>query len=168
MRRIRDTRPIDNGRAVPQDRRMTISDMTASASAWTLEHGHRALLAVTGGRFPKKLLGMQTLELHTIGRKSGQRRSTLLTAPIYGPDRIVVVASKGGHSVDPDWFKNLVSNPDVEVTVDGRTTEWTARRADADEKKRLWPILVKANSGYDGYQKRTARDIPVVILAPRS
>jgi len=168
MRRIRDALLIDFSVPLHEDRRMTISDFGASAGAWLLENGHRTLLAVTGGRFPKKLLGMQTLELHTIGRKSGQRRSTMLTAPIYEPDRIVVVASKGGHSVDPDWFKNLVAHPDVEVTVDEATTPWTARRADADEKKRLWPILVKANSGYDGYQRRTDRDIPVVILTPRS
>ena len=147
---------------------MNFSDLFAAVGAKVLENGHRALLAVTGGRFPKTLLGMQTLELHTIGRKSGQRRSTMLTAPIYGPDEIVVVASKGGHSVDPDWFKNLVANPEVEVTVDEQTTAWTARRASAQEKARLWPILVKANSGYQGYQDKTARDIPVVILNPRS
>ncbi|ALG85019.1 nitroreductase/quinone reductase family protein [Gordonia phthalatica] len=146
---------------------MNFSDLSASIGAKILENGHRAVLTVTGGRFPTKLLGMQTLELHTIGRKSGQRRSTMLTAPIYGPEKIVVVASKGGHSVDPDWFKNLVANPDVEVTVGEKTTQWTARRADADEKARLWPILVKANSGYQGYQDKTDRDIPVVILTPR-
>lgn len=146
---------------------MNFSDFTASAGAKILENGHRIVLTVTGGRFPKKLLGMQTLELHTIGRKSGQRRSTMLTAPVYGPDKIVVVASKGGHSVDPDWFKNLAANPDVEVTVDDTTTPWSARRATADEKDRLWPILVKANPGYQGYQDKTDRDIPVVILTPR-
>lgn len=146
---------------------MNFTDLTASVGARILENGHRVLLAVTGGRFPKTLLGMQTLELHTIGRSSGQRRSTMLTAPIYGPDKIVVVASKGGHSADPDWFKNLAANPDVEVTVDSETTPWTARRATAGEKKSLWPILVAANSGYQGYQDKTDRDIPVVILTPR-
>lgn len=146
---------------------MNFSDLSASIGARILENGHRAALALTGGRFPTTLLGMQTLELHTIGRTSGRRRSTMLTAPIYGPDRIVVVASKGGHSADPDWFKNLVADPDVEVTVGEKTTRWTARRADAEEKARLWPILVKANSGYQGYQDKTDRDIPVVILTPR-
>ncbi|MDR2281395.1 MAG: nitroreductase family deazaflavin-dependent oxidoreductase [Gordonia sp. (in: high G+C Gram-positive bacteria)] len=146
---------------------MNLHDTTASAGAWILENGHRALLTVTGGRFPKKMLGMQTLELHTVGRKSGQRRSTMLTAPVYETDRIVVVASKGGHSDHPDWFKNLVAQPDVEVTVDDVTTEWTAHHADSAEKAALWPTIVKANPGYDGYQQRTDRDIPVVILRPR-
>ena len=80
MRWIRDALLIDFSVPLHEDRRMTISDFGASAGAWLLENGHRTLLAVTGGRFPKKLLGMQTLELHTIGRKSGQRRSTMLTA----------------------------------------------------------------------------------------
>ncbi|KXO88729.1 nitroreductase [Tsukamurella pulmonis] len=146
---------------------MSLSDKAAEIGAWALENGHRALLALTGGRFPRRVLGMQTLELHTIGRKSGQRRSTMLTAPIYGPDRIVVIASKGGHSEHPDWYKNLAANPEVEVTVDEVTGPWTAVAATADEKARLWPQITKVYSGYEGYQKRTDRDIPVVILTPR-
>ncbi|RDB48869.1 nitroreductase/quinone reductase family protein [Tsukamurella tyrosinosolvens] len=146
---------------------MSLSDKVTELGAWGLENGHRALLAITGGRFPKRVLGMQTLELHTIGRTSGQRRSTMLTAPIYGPDRVVVVASKGGHSDNPDWFKNLAANPDVEITVDEVTSQWTAKAATADEKAGLWPQITKAYSGYEGYQKRTERDIPVVVLTPR-
>lgn len=146
---------------------MTINDTAASAGAWVLENGHRALLAVTGGRFPKRLLGMQTLELHTVGRKSGVRRSTMLTAPLYSADRTVVVASKGGHSDNPDWFKNLMADPDVEVTVGDVTTPWRARTATAEEKAELWPAIIKTYKGYAGYQKRTDRDIPVVILTPR-
>ncbi|CAM3335262.1 nitroreductase/quinone reductase family protein [Tsukamurella hominis] len=149
------------------DGRMSLSDKVTELGAWGLENGHRALLAITGGRFPKRVLGMQTLELHTIGRKSGQRRSTMLTAPIYGPDRVVVVASKGGHSDNPDWFKNLAANPDVEITVDEVTSPWTAKAADPAEKAQLWPQITKAYSGYEGYQKRTDRDIPVVVLTPR-
>lgn len=147
---------------------MTISDKVTEAGAWGLENGHRLLLALTGGRFPKKVLGMQTLELHTIGRTSGQRRSTLLTAPLYSKDRVVVVASKGGHSTNPDWYKNLAANPDVEITVDDVTTPWTARTATPAEKDELWPRIIEAYSGYDGYQQRTDRDIPVVICTPRA
>lgn len=147
---------------------MSLSDVSASAGARVLENGHRALLAVTGGRFPRKLLGMETIELHTIGRKSGQRRSSMLTAPIFEADRIVVVASKGGHSDHPDWYKNLAADPAVDVTFGDTTTPWIARTADAEEKKALWPTIVKANPGYDGYQQKTDRDIPVVVLSRRS
>ena len=97
---------------------MQTPDKVIEIGAWMLEHSHRALLAVSGGRFPKKVLGMQPVELHTTGRRSGQPRSTMLTSPICEPDRIVLVASKGGHRDHPDWYKNLVAHPDVELTVD--------------------------------------------------
>lgn len=139
------------------------NDLAASVGAWVLENGHRTVLALTGGRFPKRLGGMETLELHTVGRKSGQRRSTLLTAPIADDRRIVVVASKGGHDEHPDWYKNLAVNPDVEITRDGRTRKMRARTASPGEKAELWPQIVKVYSGYAGYQKRSDRDIPVVI-----
>ena len=145
---------------------MHTPDQVASIGAWLLENGHRTLLKLTGGRFPKTLLGMEPVELHTIGRKSGQRRSTMLTAPILEDDRVVVVASKGGHSDHPDWYKNLAANPDVELTIDGTTSPWRARTATPAEKAELWPTIVDRNKGYEGYQRNTERDIPVVICEP--
>jgi deazaflavin-dependent oxidoreductase (nitroreductase family) len=145
---------------------VTNSDRMIGAGAWILENGHRALLKLSGGRFPKTVAGMQPIELHTIGRKTGLRRSTLLTSAIYSPDRVVLVASKGGYSDDPIWYKNLVANPNVEITVGDRTTAMTARTASPDEKAVLWPELVKVYKGYDGYQRNTTRDIPVVICEP--
>jgi hypothetical protein len=59
-----------------------------SAGVWALENGHRALLALTGGRFPQSIAGMPTLELHTTGAKSGERRSRLLTSPIVEDGRV--------------------------------------------------------------------------------
>ncbi|HEX7323406.1 MAG TPA: nitroreductase/quinone reductase family protein [Mycobacterium sp.] len=138
-------------------------DWLLGMGAWTLEHGHRALLAITGGRFPQQLGGNQTLELHTVGRKSGRQYSTLLTAPIYAPERLVLVASKGGSSQHPDWYKNLVANPTVQITVRDATQTYRARTASKQEKAELWPAIVKAAKGYQGYQRNTDRDIPVVI-----
>jgi len=145
-----------------------MADKAIEAGAWILEHGHRALLKLSGGRFPKTVAGMQPVELHTIGRKTGLRRATLLTSPIYGEDRVVLVASKGGHSEDPIWYKNLAANPEVEITVGERTRKMRARTASPDEKATLWPELVKVYKGYDGYQRNTSRDIPVVICEPLS
>lgn len=142
------------------------NDVMASAGAWVLENGHRTLLTVTGGRFPKRLGGMETLELHTVGRTSGKRRSTLLTAPIADADRVVIVASKGGHDTDPDWYRNLVANPLVEITRDSTTTPMHARTATPEEKAELWPRIVQVYKGYAQYQKVSARDIPVVICEP--
>ena len=145
-----------------------MSDKAIEAGAWVLEHGHRALLTLSGGRFPKKVAGMQAVELVTIGRKTGQRRATLLTSPIYGEDRVVLVASKGGHSDNPIWYKNLAANPEVEITAGDRTRKMRARTASPEEKAALWPELVKVYKGYDGYQRNTTRDIPVVICEPSS
>ena len=145
---------------------MRTPDPVIDAGAWVLEHCHRAVLKLTGGRYPKTFLGMQPVELHVTGRKSGQRHATMLTAPICEEDRIVLVASKGGATDHPQWYKNLVVNPDVELTVDGRTRPMRARTASPAEKAELWPRIVSAYKGYDGYQRNTDRDIPVVICEP--
>ena len=145
---------------------MPRSDLLASVGAWMLENGHRTLLAATGGRWPRRILGMQTLELHVVGRTSGQRRSTLLTAPICEDDRVVLVASKGGHSDDPQWYKNLVANPDVEITIDGDTLEMRARTATGQERAELWDQITRRFRNYAGYQASTDREIPVVVCEP--
>ena len=82
---------------------------------------------------------------------------------------MVLVASKGGDDRNPEWYRNLVANPEVEVKVlsTGETRKMRARVATATEKAELWPSIVAAYKGYAGYQKRTQRDIPVVICEPR-
>lgn len=145
---------------------MRTPDLALDVGARILETGHRTLLKLSGGRFPRKVLGMQPVELHVTGRRSGQRRSTMLTAPICEEDRVVLVASKGGHQDHPDWYKNLSAHPDVELTVDGRTRGMRARTASPAEKAELWPTIVAAYKGYEGYQRNTDRDIPVVICEP--
>ena len=65
---------------------------------------HKAALRVTGGRWPRDLLGMPGVELTTIGRKSGLPRTTMLTSPIHDEHRVVLIASKGGDDRDPQWY----------------------------------------------------------------
>jgi deazaflavin-dependent oxidoreductase (nitroreductase family) len=129
---------------------------------------HRGVLAVTGGRYPRKLMGMAAVELTTIGRQSGLPRQTMLTSPVSDDARVVLVASKGGDDRDPQWYRNLSANPDVEVAIDGSTRKMRARTATADEKAALWPDIVAAYKGYDSYQKRAGREIPVIICEPRA
>lgn len=146
---------------------MAIKHAAADVGLKAMNLAHRALLTVTGGRIGHEFMGMKALELHVIGRKSGQRRSVMLTAPIYEPGRrVVLVASKGGDDRHPEWYKNLVATPKVELTIDDETSTWIANTASADEKRELWPSIVKAYKGYAQYQKRTDRDIPVVICTP--
>ncbi|MDQ1402302.1 MAG: hypothetical protein QOG03_618 [Actinomycetota bacterium] len=128
---------------------------------------HEAIFKATQGRLGGRVAGMPVLILHTTGRKSGQRRSTMLTTPVKDEDRIVIVASKGGDPKHPTWFLNLEANPDVEVTIDGGTKPMKARTATKAEKDELWPQITGTYKGYAGYQQRTDRDIPVVILEPR-
>jgi deazaflavin-dependent oxidoreductase (nitroreductase family) len=128
---------------------------------------HRAIVHVTGGRVLGSVAGMPVVELHTVGRRSGLPRSTMLTAPLIDGDRVVLVASKGGDDRDPDWYRNLLAHPDIELTTAGRRRPMRARRATPEEKAELWPRVIAAYAGYGGYQSRTERDIPLVICEPR-
>jgi deazaflavin-dependent oxidoreductase (nitroreductase family) len=76
----------------------------------------------------------------------------------------VIVASKGGAPESPDWFKNLEADPDVEVQVQDNVFSAHARVADRAEKAELWPLMVEVWPDYDEYQKKTDREIPVVVL----
>ena len=91
----------------------------------------------------------------------------MLTVPIVDGNTIVLVASKGGNDQDPDWFKNIVAHPDVEVTYKGDRRSMRARVATPEEKANLWPQAVATYKHYAGYQRRTARDIPLVVCEPR-
>ncbi|MFL6203871.1 MAG: nitroreductase family deazaflavin-dependent oxidoreductase [Acidimicrobiales bacterium] len=128
---------------------------------------HSTLQKLTGGRVGTTVFGMKAVQLHTTGRRSGQRRTVWLTSPVHDDGRIVLIASKGGDDRHPDWYHNLTADPDVEITDAGTTKPYRARTATAEEKLELWPQIVASYKGYAGYQKRTGRDIPVVICEPR-
>ncbi len=142
----------------------TISDSGMRA----MNGGHRLILTLTRGRFGWTIGTMATVELHTTGRTSGQRRSTMLTAPVHEDGRYVLVASKGGDDRHPFWYQNLVAEPNVELTIRGVTRPFRAHTASSAEKEALWPRIVAAYSGYAAYQNKTNRDIPVVICEPRT
>lgn len=147
---------------------MTLRQRFDDALLKSTNLGHRAVLALSRGRLGWTIGPMPAVELHTIGRVSGNRRSTMLTSPVHGDARWVLVASKGGDDRDPEWYRNLVANPDVELTVRGRTFAAHARTATSAEKAELWPQIVAVNPGYAGYQRKTKRDIPVVICEARN
>ncbi len=146
---------------------MHLPDPLTDLQMKVMNLAHRTLLTVSGGRVGAQFGTMPALQLHTVGRVSGKRRSVMLTAPVHDAGRYVLVASKGGDDRDPDWYRNLAANPEVELTVQGRTIPMTARTATAEEKAELWPKVVAAYKGYGGYQNKTERDIPVVICEPR-
>jgi deazaflavin-dependent oxidoreductase (nitroreductase family) len=120
----------------------------------------------TGGEVGYHWNDVTTLILETTGRHSGKLRAKALISGQDG-DRYVVVASKGGHPRHPAWFHNLRAHPDTTVQVGSELREVRARVARPDERRRLWPRAVKTWPGYEGYQRRTKREIPLVILEPR-
>ena len=125
---------------------------------------HRALMRISGGRLGHDAMGMPVLELTTIGRRSGLPRSVLLTAPLE-EQGLVVVASRGGDDRHPAWFLNLRARPEVEVALrGGPRVPMTARIVSAEERARMWPEIASRYRNYAGYQKRTAREIPLVML----
>lgn len=133
----------------------------------TMNTTHRIMLKLTGNRLGASLIGMPSLELTTIGRKSGKPRSVMLTSPLQQDGAYVVVASRGGDDIHPAWFLNLRDNPDVEVTVVGQPKRrMRARVANPDERAQLWPKITDKYRNYAGYQKKTAREIPLVLLEP--
>lgn len=116
-----------------------------------------------GHRFPGT---PPMLVLDHVGARSGVRRSTPLVYVDDG-DNVVLVASKGGYPKHPAWFHNLVADPDATVLIGRERRSVHARVASPEERRRLWPKAVATWRGYAGYQQRTEREIPLVVLEPR-
>lgn len=133
----------------------------------TMNTLHRTALRLTGGRVGASFGGMPALELTTTGRKSGQPRSVMLTAPLREGPAYVVVASRGGDDQHPAWYLNLLDQPTVQVRVVGGPQQtMRARVASPQERARMWPLITSRYKNYAGYQKRTDREIPLVLLEP--
>lgn len=106
------------------------------------------------------------LLLDHVGARTGTKRTTPLVYLRDGDD-VVVVASKGGSPRHPGWFHNLRAHPDTTVQIGARRLPVRARVATPNERSRLWPRVVARYGGYEDYQRRTSRQIPLVILEPR-
>ena len=127
---------------------------------------HRAVFLRSNGRLMGNLMGMTVVLLETTGRKTGKKRSTMLTSPVRDGDKVVLVASWGGDDRHPLWYLNLKANPDVEAVYDGKRRKMRAHVATPEEKSALWPKVTGKYKGYGAYQTKTDREIPLVILEP--
>jgi deazaflavin-dependent oxidoreductase (nitroreductase family) len=116
-----------------------------------------------GGRFE----GATMLLLHTTGAKSGQERVNPLVYLADG-DRMVVFASKGGAPTNPDWYHNLLANPEVTAEVGTTTVRARARVTDGEERDALWALQVAARPQFADYEASTDRVIPVIVLEPEA
>jgi F420H(2)-dependent quinone reductase len=111
------------------------------------------------------MAGGRVLLLTTTGRKTG-REHTVPLLYLRDGEGVVVVASNGGTASHPAWWLNLMTNPEATVEVGGRKVLVRAEEVGSEERKRLWPELVEMYGGYEDYQRRTDRKIPVVFLHP--
>lgn len=141
-----------------------------------LTRAHAWVYLLTGGRFGGRLLGMQQVLLTTHGRQSALPRTTPLSAFPLGAGSsagsppagaLVLVASDGGRPQHPQWYRNLLADPDVVVQLGRTPVRMRARVASDGEREELWPRVVAAYRGYADYQGRTERRIPLVICEPR-
>ena len=125
----------------------------------------RRLLYLSRGRFSMSP-GQPILLLITTGAKSGRRRSTPLLY-FWRGDQIVVVASNGGQPHHPAWYYNLRAHPEATVLVGGRAGTYVGHEACDEERAMLWNRAAAYYLGFDVYEQRVARKIPVMVLTPR-
>jgi deazaflavin-dependent oxidoreductase (nitroreductase family) len=129
---------------------------------------HQALYKRSGGLIGHRLAGTPSLLLTTVGRRSGRPRTAAL---IYARDDadLVLVASNHGLDDPPAWFLNLGANPDVRVQIARRRADGHARVVPSGDPDyaRLWRLVNDTNRRrYEGYQARTKRPIPLVVVTP--
>ena len=127
---------------------------------------HRLLYRTSGGRIGGRLWGLPVVLLTTVGRKSGKQRTVPLCSLRDG-ENVVVIASYGGLDQPPAWWLNLEANPHAELLAGHERRTVTARNAGSEERARLWAEITSRAPGYLEYERRTEREIPVVILQPR-
>ena len=133
--------------------------------------GHARIYRATSGRIGGNLPGLPSLLLlDHVGARSGRLRTTpLVYMPLGDGDRerLLIVASKGGHPRDPAWMHNLRAHPDTSVQLGRHRLRVHAREATPEERERLWPRAAEYNPHWGRYRTRTSREIPLVLLEPR-
>ena len=126
---------------------------------------HSGVYRATGGKLLGRMGQSPILLLNTIGRKSAKKRATPLLYVVDGED-LVIIASKGGTPSNPAWYLNLKADPDATVEIRDRKVRVRAEEVDGQEKERLWQQMAEMYPTYDDYQKKTKREIPLLVLHP--
>ena len=127
---------------------------------------HQALFRASRGRLGGRMMGVDLVALTTIGRKSGERRTSMVGAPIIEDDMVVVIASYAAGPTNPQWYFNLLANPAVEILVRSSTRRMVAHEAEGDERAEIWARVTALNGNFEKYQARTERRIPLIVLEP--
>lgn len=146
--------------------------LDAADRSWPVLHRvmglHTFAYRATGGRVGHHIPGVPApiLLLDHVGAKSGVKRTSPLSYIADGED-VVLIAAKGGYPKHPAWLHNLKANPDTIAQIRSEHQPVHARIATPEERERLWPVAVGVYKGYETYQRRIDREIPLVILEPR-
>jgi deazaflavin-dependent oxidoreductase (nitroreductase family) len=148
--------------------RIAMSAMGARLLTHIMHHLDQLVLRLSNGRFSAATLltGLQILSLTTIGAKSGQPRTVPLVAIPYGEDRLIIIASNWGQAKHPAWYYNILAQPQVTVTRDGRSQTYLAHETTGAERDACWQTALQTYPGYAAYKQRTKRQIPVIMLTP--
>ncbi|MBI4487716.1 MAG: nitroreductase family deazaflavin-dependent oxidoreductase [Deltaproteobacteria bacterium] len=125
---------------------------------------HAWLSKLAGGKLDNAFGRAPFMMLTTKGRKTGRARTTPVLYLQDGPD-LIVVASFGGNDMHPAWFLNLEQCPEAEILINSERRRVVARRVSPEEKKVIWPRLVKMYPNFHIYQQRTSREIPLLRLS---
>jgi len=129
-----------------------------------LSRAHKYLYVLLRGRFVSHRGGVNFLLLTTKGRRTGRIKTVPLLYLVHNGDPCVI-ASRGGSPTAPDWLLNIRSDSKVRVQIGGVRREGTARIASGEEREELWPRFIENYAGYEGYQARTTRRFPIVIIS---
>ena len=121
-----------------------------------------------GGKVGGPFANATIILLHTTGAKTGMERVTPLVAQPLGGERYAVFASHGGSPTHPDWYHNLRAHPQVTYEVGTSTVRATARVATGEERERIWSKQKRDRPYFAGYEQKTTRQIPVIVLEPES
>jgi deazaflavin-dependent oxidoreductase (nitroreductase family) len=151
---------------------MTEAKLAPNLPGWMVEHANRYL--ESGGadghiykmaQPGRPVMTVPSLLLTATGRKSGER---FVFPLFYGKtgDSYFVIASKGGAPQHPGWYRNILANPEVDVQVGTARMSARARTATGEERARLWEKALEFWPPYADYQRKTGREIPVVVLDP--
>src|SRR6266480_2058343 len=143
---------------------MTEAKLAPNLPDWMVEHT-KCYLASGGTDGHLYKMTVPSLLLTTTGRKSGEK---FIFPLFYGKtgDSYIVVASKGGAPQHPGWYRNILANPEVAVQAGTAKMKARARTATGEERARLWEKALEFWPPYADYQKKTEREIPVVVLDP--
>ncbi|MEX2247053.1 MAG: nitroreductase family deazaflavin-dependent oxidoreductase [Dehalococcoidia bacterium] len=126
---------------------------------------HQFWYRMTGGLVGGNFFGTKILLLTTTGRRTGRKHTTPLTYVEDGDD-FVVIASNGGNERHPQWWLNLRADPSAEIQAMSRNIRVSADEAEGDDRERIWHAVTRRYPVYAGYERRTSRRIPVVLLHP--